>query len=658
MKKFSLKHLFKLLSVCMVCAAVWSCSDDDNSLSAPVEGVSNVYMASSIGVKGRAPIVVSGNGFVDTDVVTLTSSEGVEYTATTVGVTENSLQLQVPVDIPNGTYVGRLTRANGVVIMLGNIKLYWVVDTDLPDVDGMTVKGTVSCDGKGLKGVVVSDGYEVTTTDEYGCYWLPSAKKNGYVFMSMPSGYFTDTQSGVPEFFKRLSYPDSEVEQCDFVVKEEPNDDYVVVLMADAHLANRGSGSNNDMNQFRNQFVADVNSTIAEYKAAGKKIYGITLGDLTWDSYWYDKNYKLPDVLKDFAKINVPIFHCMGNHDNDIRAITDFETAAAWRINVGPTYYSFNLGKTHYVVLDDIEYVTDGAENKTETAVITQEQMDWLRKDLATVTDKSTPLVVCMHIPLHSHPGRTESGELVKNRQIKNADEFIDALSGFSKVRLLTGHTHVNYNVPVDDNIIEHNIAGVCATWWWTGKYHGTHICRDGSIGGYGVMEWTGNDYNRYYKSMGYDRSYQFRTYDRNNVYITPEQYAPDQNHSDPAFITNFNYLAQDYAFKHNDNEIILNIFGWEDTWKLEITEDGKPLIWGVTSWFDPLHIISFDMFRLNKNNENLSGSAMRTSFTPHLFRTYASSPTSTIEIKVTDCYGNVYRETMTRPKAFTYTMK
>ena len=63
-------------------------------------------------------------------------------------------------------------------------------------------------------------------------------------------------------------------------------------------------------------------------------------------------------------------------------------------------------------------------------------------------------------------------------------------------------------------------------------------------------------------------------------------------------------------------------------------------------------------MFRLNKNNENLSSSAMRTSYTPHLFRTYAASPTSTIEIKVTDCYGNVYRETMTRPKAFTYDMK
>lgn len=662
MRKDSFKQFVRVLlesiSVFAVCLMAGACSDDkDGALYIPAAGLSDVYMAGSNALS-RAPISVRGHGFEESDVVVFTSEEGVEYTAATVGVTDSSIELQLPVEVVNGTYIGTLHRADGVTMKLGKTKLYWVLETNLPDIDGMTVKGTVSCNGKGIAGVVVSDGYEVTTTDGYGCYWLRSAKKNGYVFMSMPSGYFTDTQVGMPGFFRYLKAPADAVEQCDFVVKEEPNDEHVVILMADAHLANRGSGSNNDMNQFRNQFVKDVNQTVAEYKAQGKRIYGITLGDLTWDTFWYESNYKLADAMNDFAKIDMPIFHCMGNHDNDIRAITDFETAGAWRENVGPTYYSFNLGSVHYVVLDDIEYVTDGAENKTDVAAIDPDQMDWLRKDLATVTDKSTPIVVCMHIPLHGHPGRTESGELITKRQIRNADEFVDAISGFSKVRILTGHTHVNFNVPVGDNIIEHNIGGVCATWWWTGKYYGTHICRDGSVGGYGVMEWTGRDYNRYYKSMGYDRSYQFRAYDRNNIYLTPEAYAPKQDHADPEFISNFAYLAQDYAFEHKNNEVIINIFSWEDSWKLEITEDGKPLTWNVTNWFDPLHVISFDMFRLNKSNDGLYGSPMKTSPTPHLFRTHPVSPTSTLEIKVTDCYGNVYRETMTRPKAFSVDMK
>jgi hypothetical protein len=36
-----------------------------------------------------------------------------------------------------------------------------------------------------------------------------------------------------------------------------------------------------------------------------------------------------------------------------------------------------------------------------------------------------------------------------------------------------------------------------------------------------------------------------------------------------------------------------------------------------------------------------------------HFFKATASSPTSTVTVKVTDRNGKVYTETMTRPKAF-----
>ena len=36
---------------------------------------------------------------------------------------------------------------------------------------------------------MVSDGTEVTVTDDKGIYELKSAKKWGYVFISVPSGY-------------------------------------------------------------------------------------------------------------------------------------------------------------------------------------------------------------------------------------------------------------------------------------------------------------------------------------------------------------------------------------------------------------------------------------------------------------------------------------
>ena len=49
-----------------------------------------------------------------------------------------------------------------------------------PD-DGVTVFGIVSCEGKGVPGVVVSDGALVTVTDQNGMYQLKSEKKWSYV---------------------------------------------------------------------------------------------------------------------------------------------------------------------------------------------------------------------------------------------------------------------------------------------------------------------------------------------------------------------------------------------------------------------------------------------------------------------------------------------
>lgn len=59
----------------------------------------------------------------------------------------------------------------------------------IPDKAGMTVKGIVKDSaGNGIAGVVVSDGLEVTATDERGIYYLASdlARRN-FVFVSVPA---------------------------------------------------------------------------------------------------------------------------------------------------------------------------------------------------------------------------------------------------------------------------------------------------------------------------------------------------------------------------------------------------------------------------------------------------------------------------------------
>ncbi|MGN1212366.1 MAG: metallophosphoesterase N-terminal domain-containing protein, partial [Candidatus Cryptobacteroides sp.] len=55
--------------------------------------------------------------------------------------------------------------------------------------NGVTVYGKVFCDGKPVAGAVLSDGVEVVQTNSEGFYQMKSAKKYGYVFVSVPSGY-------------------------------------------------------------------------------------------------------------------------------------------------------------------------------------------------------------------------------------------------------------------------------------------------------------------------------------------------------------------------------------------------------------------------------------------------------------------------------------
>src|SRR5690606_17984928 len=221
---------------------------------------------------------------------------------------------------------------------------------------------------------------------------------------------------------------------------------------------------------------------------------GLTLGDQSWDQYWYANNFKLAEYLQTIKDLEFPIYNVIGNHDYDpYVALNDWLAASPYRNLMGPTYYSMNIGQVHYIILDNMDYKNTGGSNgiigdREYTNVIAQEQLDWLQKDLAYITDKSTPIVVAMHVPLHSNPDANGNS----NISLQNGATLVGMLSAFNNVKVLTGHTHINYRVKQSgSNITEYNIGAVSATWWWTGRsgYAGSHICKDGSVGGYAVQE-------------------------------------------------------------------------------------------------------------------------------------------------------------------------
>lgn len=513
-------------------------------------------------------------------------------------------------------------------------------DEEVEPASGSTVYGRVSCEGTGLAGVVVSDGVEVVKTDSKGVYQMKSKKLNGYVFVSTPSGYEPLASGILPKFHAQLKANASTPERVDFQLKKvEGQDNHRMLLLGDIHLAKR----TDDQKQFAD-FVKDVNGTIA---GTSGKVYALTLGDMTWDLYWIVNNYSFKEYLADATGIKgVMLYHTIGNHDHSMYYMGDFDTVKEYKELIGPTYYSFNIGKVHYVVLDDVECTNstpakddkgNACYERTYSGHVVTDELAWLRKDLASVPN-GTPLVVTMHIPLYNNGGKYS---------LKEASTLASILKPYPEVHLYTAHTHTVYNTDQlgTDHLYEHNAGSICGTWWWSGKETpGVHIGQDGSPGGYTILDITGTSFKWQYKATGAGVDYQFRTYDRNEIHLTKEKCVPNSNGT-------YVFDASRWATANSANEVYINVWNWDPSWTVEVSEGGTPLaVSRVLNEKDPLHLVAYTAKRINKNSKP----TFNTNTNNHMFKVTASSATSTLDIKVTDRFGNVYTETMIRPKAFT----
>ena len=521
-----------------------------------------------------------------------------------------------------------------------DVVIKYAGEEDIEPAAGSTVYGRVSCEGTGLANVVVSDGVEVVKTDSKGVYQMKSKKYHGYVFVSTPSGYEPLASGILPKFHAALKANPTTAERVDFQLKKvDGQDNHRMLMLGDIHLAKR----TDDQKQFAD-FVKDVNATIA---GTPGKVYALTLGDMTWDLYWIVNNYSFKEYLADAAGIKgVMLYHTIGNHDHSMYYMGDFDTVKEYKELIGPTYYSFNIGKVHYVVLDDVECTNstpakddkgNACYERTYSGHVVTDELAWLRKDLASVPN-GTPLVVTMHIPLYNNGGKYS---------LKDASTLAGILKPYPEVHLYTAHTHTVYNTDQlgTDHLYEHNAGSICGTWWWSGKETpGVHIGQDGSPGGYTILDITGTGFKWQYKATGAGVDYQFRTYDRNEIHLTKDKYVPNSNGT-------YAFDASRWATANSANEVYINVWNWDPSWKVEVSEGGAPLaVSQVLNEKDPLHLVAYTAKRINKNSKP----TFDTNTNNHMFKVTASSATSTLDIKVTDRFGNVYTETMTRPKAFT----
>lgn len=513
--------------------------------------------------------------------------------------------------------------------------------------------------GSPLAGVAVSDGISVALTDSLGRYALDSDKSTGYVFVSTPGGYEPPMAGNRPVPHRYFTRAAADAECIDFKLRRRADRPHVMITLADVHLA----GRHQDSLQFARRIIPQLNATIADYRSRGFDVYCTTLGDQSWNTYWYwagrPERFTIMEVLPYFDAVDAPVYQLPGNHDHHPDALTDNEAIALWRNTVGPNYYSYNIGPVHYIALDNIDFRNPTGElplAQCYNYAVTPEQMAWLKADLATVPH-DTPVHLLAHAPFHARPKATAGGGETFGYKNDNLRQVIGLLKDFKDVRIFTGHTHINYAVINKDypGIKEYNTAAVCANWWWTGDTtmsNGTHMCRDGSVGGWRVTETDGDATRSYFHSAGHGRDHQFRVYDVNASRITAKKFAP--NSTNKAIARHIGALAKAtpgsrWHERSDSNDIVINVFAYDPEWKVEALEDGRPLKITRENGYDPLHLISVMMPRLNSGQKVTDGA--RPSLTSHLFRARTSSPDSKVEVRVTDPDGHVSTAIVKRPR-------
>jgi 3',5'-cyclic AMP phosphodiesterase CpdA len=176
------------------------------------------------------------------------------------------------------------------------------------------------------------------------------------------------------------------------------------------------------------------------------------------------------------GRLDVPFYPCIGNHE--LFAIyeespedslhPDYKYGMYERY-FGDTYYSFDHKGWHFLVLNSLD-----AENKRYIGSISEEQLDWLERDLAKV-DRDTPIAVALHIPMittirqvYPSPSSTQG-----YRGLRNQDRFMDIIKNHNLRLVLQGHLHWLEDLNVMGKTRYITGGAVAGRPSWKGRRHG-----------------------------------------------------------------------------------------------------------------------------------------------------------------------------------------
>ena len=474
--------------------------------------------------------------------------------------------------------------------------------------DGSNIFGrVVDNDGSPIEGVVVSDGMQSVKTDVNGEYVMKSKMADvRFVMISIPAKYEIPLRNSRPQFFRRVPRH-IEAARADFVLTERknPSDNFVLAMIGDPQT--NGLKSDNAIERFRDVVMPDLVSYV---ESSIHDVYAIALGDVV-----YNKMTGYDDYIDVIDAAAVPMFNVIGNHDFDQRNLFATKLGTPYfESYLAPQNYSFNIGKIHFVVVNDIVYNRANDKQKYKTG-LENYTYKWLENDLKHVS-KETTIVICSHAPIFKREGKNFCEKSV------NYKKYSALLAEYKNVYAWAGHTHRNYSydyatAPEKYASLE-NVKSIIA-----GRCNGQitlnrELNTCGTPNGYMIAEVNGDTMEWYYKTVGHDRNYQIRSY------------SPTETKTEFVKANIWNYSPDTWSKPE----------WWENGVKVADMELAK-------GEFDPAYLKIYAEHqeqKLNKWSRNYS----KPSKTPNLFRVKPSEGVRSGEIRVTDQFGVTYTKTVT----------
>ncbi len=370
----------------------------------------------------------------------------------------------------------------------------------------------VDVDGDGKRGdqdhlfagVRVSNGQQIVKTDQLGRYELP-INDDSAIFVIKPTRFRTALdENNLPKFYylhkpngsPQLRYPGvaptgNLPQSIDFPLypNQEP-ETFQILLFGDP--------------QPRNQQEVDyISHDVVSELLGNDSAFGVTLGDIAFDHL-----ETFETLNQSIAFIGIPWYNVLGNHDINLDATDRKHINETFERVYGPSYYSFDHGQVHFVVLDNIDW--NPPNEKTDryhySGGFGKKQLEFLKNDLAMIPENQM-VVLMMHIPITNTQDREQLFELIEDRP------FCVSISAHQ-------HYHQHLFLGADEGFKgknkHHHIVNVTVSGsWWSGAKDERGIphttMADGAPNGYSLMTFTRDNYTMDFKAAGRPASEQLR---------------------------------------------------------------------------------------------------------------------------------------------------